>query len=588
MTGRTQQQFIKNKRPVKLIFKLLALLAVGLSLFSFLTSPSENKTTRPVMCVSTTQASEVLRNLDTTKTMAPLIKGLGDYAMPVTTSSQEARNYFNQGLTLYYGFNRKEAFRSFSEASRLDPNFAMAYWGQAMSLGPNINEAMDPADCKMVYTAVLKAVQFGSKTTSVEQELIRCVAQRYVEEPPIDRSHLDKAYAEAMRKAAEKFSTDADVVTLYAESLMDLHPWDYFLKDGTPQPWTAEILSTIEKAMALNPRHVGCNHLYIHAYEASNTPGKATASADLLRDLVPGAGHLVHMPSHIYIRTGRYEDGVIANQKAVKIDEEYIAQCKAEGFYPLVLFPHNMHFLWACATLDGQGAQAIKAADRLAAKQNFDLMIDPVWTSLQHFYATPYYARVRFGKWDDILRLEQPDSRLKYANAIWRYARAIAFARKGKTEQASNEITELSKIVNDESIATEKILGINSMPQVLKIALYVAKGELAFSMKNYPEAISSLKNALKLEDELLYQEPYDWHHPVRQVLGDVLLASGDAVQAEKYFREDLWLFANNGWSLTGLKLALEKQGKIKDAKEVGKQLKTRFARADVKLVGARL
>lgn len=464
----------------------------------------------------------------------------------------------------------------------------MAYWGQAMSLGPNINEAMDPADCKMVYAAVLKSIHFAGKTTSVEQELIQCIAQRYVENPPADRSPLDKAYAEAMRKAAEKFPADADIVTLYAESLMDLHPWDYFLKDGTPQPWTAEILNTIEKAMALNPRHAGCNHLYIHAYEASNTPGKAMASADLLRDLVPAAGHLVHMPSHIYIRTGRYEEGVMVNQNAVKTDEEYIAQCKAEGFYPLVLFPHNIHFLWACATLDGQGAQAIRAADLLAAKQDFNLMIDPVWTSLQHFYATPYYARVRFGKWDDILGLEQPDGRLKYANAIWRYARAIAFGRKGRVEQASAEIAELSKIANDESIENEKILGINSMPHVLRIALYVAKGELAFSMKYYPEAISNMKEALKLEDALLYQEPYDWHHPIRQVLGDVLLASGDAKQAEKYFREDLWLFANNGWSLTGLKLALERQGKMKDAGEVEKQLKTRFARADVKLVGAHL
>jgi tetratricopeptide (TPR) repeat protein len=572
---------------MKTVMILLALLLGGLTQISFLTSSPEGKITRPVICISNTDAAEILRNLDTTRQMAPLLKGLGDYAMTVTTSAEEARKFFNQGLTLYYGFNRKEAFRSFREASRIDPNFAMAYWGQAMSLGPNINEAMDPADCKMVYAAVLKSIQFASKTTSVEKELIQCVAQRYVENPPTDRSHLDKAYADAMKKAAEKFPTDVDIVTLYAESLMDLHPWDYFLKDGTHQPWTAEILNTIEKAMALNPKHVGCNHLYIHAYEASNTPGKAMASADLLRELVPGAGHLVHMPSHIYIRTGRYEDGVIANQKAIKTDEEYIAQCKAEGFYPLVLYPHNIHFLWACATLDGQGAQAIKAADLLAAKQNFDLMIDPAWTSLQHFYATPYYARVRFGKWEDILRLERPDGRLKYANAIWRYARAIAYARKGKLEQSSGEIKELARIVNDESITNEKILGINSMPHVLKIALHVATGELEVSMKNYSKAISNLKEALKLEDSLLYQEPYDWHHPVRQVLGDILLASGDAVQAEKYFREDLWLFANNGWSLTGLKLALEKQGKMKDAEEVGKQLKTRFARADANLIGAR-
>lgn len=573
---------------MKTVIILLALLVAGLTLISFLTPSTESKIIRPAICISNAEAAEVLRNLDTTRQMAPLLKGMGDYAMSVTTSSEEARKFFNQGLALYYGFNRKEAFRSFSEASRIDPGFAMAYWGQAMSLGPNINEAMDPADCKIVYAAVLKSIQFAGKTTSVEQELIQCVAQRYVESPPTDRSHLDRAYADAMKRAAEKFPTDTDILTLYAESLMDLHPWDYFLKDGTQQPWTAEILTTIEKAMVLNPRHAGCNHLYIHAYEASNTPDKAMASADLLRDLVPGAGHLVHMPSHIYIRTGRYEDGVIANQKAIKTDEEYIAQCKAEGFYPLVLYPHNIHFLWACATLDGQGAQAIKAADLLAAKQNFDLMIDPVWTSLQHFYATPYYTRVRFGKWEDVLRLEQPDGRLKYANAIWRYARAIAYARKGKLEQSSGEIQELARIVNDESIANEKILGINSMPHVLRIALHVAKGELAVSRKNYSEAISNLKEALKLEDALLYQEPYDWHHPVRQVLGDVLLASGDAVQAEKYFREDLWLFANNGWSLTGLKLALENQGKMKEAKEVEKEIKIRFARADVKLVGAHL
>lgn len=324
-----------------------------------------------------------------------------------------------------------------------------------------------------------------------------------------------------------------------------------------------------------------------HAYEASTEPGKAMKSADLLRDLVPAAGHLVHMPSHIYIRTGRYADGVLANQKAVKTDEEYLAQCKAEGFYPLVLYPHNIHFLWACATLDGQSREAIKAADLLAAKQNFDLMLDPVWRSLQHFYATPYYARVRFGRWDEILRLEQPDERLVYANGIWRYARAITFVRKGKSAQAKTEWEALQKIANDQSIENEKILGINGMPHVLKIAALVVEGEIEAAAKNYPQAIAALKEALQLEDALLYQEPYDWHHPVRQVLGDVLLESGDAAQAEKYFREDLYLFANNGWSLTGLARALELQGKAKEAKATRVALKESFARADVQLLRAR-
>ncbi len=564
-------------------------LATGVLLISFLPSPKKegNTTQRPQVCLTQADKEEILKSMDTTRQVAPLLKGLGNYAMQVTTSSDQARLFFNQGFTLYYGFNHLEAFRSFKEAARLDPNFAMAYWGQAMCLGPNINAAMDPADGDVVYQAVLKAVQLASGTSEKEKALIRAVSQRYTAEAPVDRSALDQAYANAMEQAVKQFPNDVDMVTLYAEALMDLHPWDYFLKDGTPQPWTAQILATIERAMALDDDHPGANHLYIHAYEASTDPGKAMKSADLLRDLVPAAGHLVHMPSHIYIRTGRYADGVLANQKAVKTDEEYMEQCKVEGFYPLVLYPHNIHFLWACATLDGQSKEAIKAADLLAAKQNFDLMLDPAWRSLQHFYATPYYVRVRFGKWDEILRLEQPDQRLMYANAIWRYARAIALTRKGKAEQARAEWRELQNIASDKSIENEKILGINGMAHVLNIAAKVVEGEIEAAAKNYPKAIAALKEALTLEDALLYQEPYDWHHPVRQVLGDVLLESGDAVQAEKYFREDLYLFANNGWSLTGLTRALEMQGKTKEARDVKAALKVSLARADVNLLKAR-
>ncbi len=567
---------------------LVGVLAAGVLLIGFLPGPrKEAQTQRAQVCLTQADKAEVLKSMDTTRQVAPLLKGLGNYAMPVTTSSEQARLFFNQGLTLYYGFNHLESFRSFKEAARLDPNFAMAYWGQAMSLGPNINAAMDPADGQVVYQAVLKAVQLAPGVSAKEQALIRAVSQRYTAEAPVDRAALDQAYADAMAQAVQQFPNDVDMVTLYAEALMDLHPWDYFLKDGSPRPWTAQILATIERAMALDADHAGANHLYIHAYEASTEPGKAMKSADLLRDLVPAAGHLVHMPSHIYIRTGRYADGVLANQKAVKTDEEYLAQCKAEGFYPLVLYPHNIHFLWACATLDGQSREAIKAADLLAAKQNFDLMLDPVWRSLQHFYATPYYARVRFGKWDEILRLQQPDERLVYANGIWRYARAIAYTRKGKAEQAKAEWKELQNIANDKAIENEKILGINGMPHVLNIAAKVVEGEIEAAAKNYPKAIAALKEALTLEDALLYQEPYDWHHPVRQVLGDVLLESGDAAQAEKYFREDLYLFANNGWSLTGLARALELQGKAKEAKATRVALKESFARADVQLLRAR-
>jgi tetratricopeptide (TPR) repeat protein len=569
------------------------LILIGILSICFVPSLKKSRTFEPVsgkpvsMCASVF-SRDAIRALDTTRQIAPLLKGLGDYSMNVTSTSAAAKDFFDQGLTLYYGFNHLEAFRSFKEAARLDRDFAMAYWGQAMCLGPNINAAMDPADGKVVYEAVLKANTLVNTVSEKEKFLIQAVASRYTEAAPANRAHLDQAYADAMKKAVVKFQEDPDVITLYAEALMDLHPWDYWLKNGQAQSWTPEILSTIEKALALHPAHPGANHLYVHAYEASGSPDKATRSADLLRDLVPAAGHLVHMPSHIYIRTGRYEDGVITNQQAIKTDEAYLAQCKAEGFYPLILYPHNIHFLWACATLDGQSAQAIKAADLLAAKQNFERMLDPVWSSLQHFYATPYYARVRFGKWDEILRLEKPDARLKYANAIFRYARAIAYIRKNKLQQALAEWNELKKITHDPSMADEKILGVNSTVQVLQIATLVTEGELAAAVKDYTNAIGKLKEALRLEDALLYQEPYDWHHPVRQILGDVLLEAGDAQQAERYFREDLQLFSNNGWALTGLKLALEKQGKQGEAQKVGARLTKSFARADVRLKTARL
>lgn len=569
---------------------LIGVIVVGLMLIGFFPPPQLDelqKDNRPIACATEADRKEVLQRMDTTRQMAPLLDGLGNYQMTVTTASVEARKFFNQGLTLYYGFNHLEAFRSFKEAARLDPGFAMAYWGQAMSLGPNINAAMDPADGKVVYEAVLKAQQFADKTSPKEKALIQAVAKRYAKEAPANRQPLDQAYADEMSKITGQLPNDVDVVTLYAESLMDLHPWDYFLKDGTPQPWTAQILETIERAMALDQNHAGANHLYIHAYEASATPDKATRSADLLRDLVPAAGHLVHMPSHIYIRTGRYADGVLANQKAVKTDEDYFEKCTVQGFYPLVLYPHNIHFLWACATLDGQSQVAIKAADLLAAKQNFDLMIDPAWSSLQHFYATPYYARVRFGKWDELLRLEKPDERLKYANGIWHYGRAIAFVRKGQMEKSVEELNALKKIVNDPSIANEKILGVNSMPHVLNIAVNVVEGEQAAARQNYTLAVQELKEALRLEDQLLYQEPYDWHHPVRQVLGDVLLDARQAAEAEKYFREDLFMFANNGWALTGLQKALEQQGKSKEARETASLLQKSFSRADIKLTSAR-
>lgn len=530
----------------------------------------------------------ILRLMDTTRQLTPLLKGLGNYSMNIPAADAKARKFFDQGLNLYYGFNHLEAFRSFKEAARLDPAFAMAYWGQALTLGPNINAAMDAADAATVFAAVQKAQALKAGASERDQMLIDAIAKRYTEEAPADRTPLDKAYADAMREVASKFPNDPDVITLFTESLMDLHPWDYWHKDGSPKEWTLEITKYIDRALAININHPGANHLVLHVYEASAYPEKAMASADRLESLMPGAGHMVHMPSHIYIRTGRYADGTKVNERAVKQDEAYIEQCDATGIYPLMYYPHNIHFIWACASLEGNGKQAIEAADRLAEKTDTKLLRTPGWAVLQHYKLTPLYARVRFGKWDDLLAASNPVEGAKYPEAITAYARGLAYARKGNGRSANNELLSLRILCEDSSLEQEKIIGINSVLSVMKIAERVLTGEVAASEGRYDEAIAALKTAATMEDALIYQEPYDWHQPVRQVLGSVLLEAGKPAEAERYFREDLKMFKDNGWSLTGLKASLIKQGKQKDAKEVDAKLRKAFARADVRPTSARL
>jgi tetratricopeptide (TPR) repeat protein len=530
----------------------------------------------------------VLRIMDTTRQLTPLFNGLGSYSMKVTSPDAKAKKYFDQGLNLYYGFNHLEAYRSFKEAARLDASFAMAYWGQALALGPNINAAMDAADAGTVYEAVQKALSLKSVSSLRDQMLIDAISNRYTKEAPADRTSLDLAYAEAMRGVYQKFSKDADVITLFTESLMDLHPWDYWNKEGTPKKWTTEITVLIDQALEVNVNHPGANHLVLHVYEASSFPEKAMPSADRLESLMPGAGHMVHMPSHIYIRTGRYADGTKANERAVKQDEAYIEQCDATGIYPLMYYPHNIHFIWACASLEGDSKAAIQAADRLAEKTDTKLLRTPGWAVLQHYKLTPLYARVRFGKWDDILKMANPVEGQKYPEAITTYARGLAFIRTNNLGEAREQLGALQALCLDESLDQEKIIGINSVRSVMKIASLVLAGELEAATGNYKQAIGALKSAMDMEDALIYQEPYDWHQPVRQVLGSVLLESGDAVEAEKYFREDLKMFKDNGWSLTGLKASLLRQGRAAEAHEIDIKLKNAFARADVKLTSARL
>lgn len=550
------------------------------------TRPKPAAENTPVSLCATPSSAAAVKVIDTTRQIAPLLDNLGNYSFKITTANAESQQFFNQGLNLYYGFNHLEAYRSFREAARLDPSCAMCWWGQALALGPNINAPMDPSDAELVYKAVRRAQVNASHATDLEQGLIDAISKRYVAEAPADRSALDQAYAEAMRVLQKKFPDVDEVTTLASEALMDLHPWDYWLRDGTPQPWTPEILALMDHVMTRSPRHPGANHLYIHINEASSNPGKATPSADLLRDLVPGSGHLVHMPSHIYIRTGRYADGIRANENAVKADEDYISTCRAQGIYPLSYYPHNYHFYWACAQMAGRGKLALEVSRKLVSKLAREKMGESDWAALQHYYVTPWYSMVRFNQWDQLSQEQRPADSLRYALAIWHYANGMASVRTNKHEEAQKHLDAIKRIQADPALANYRIWAINSFADVVKIAAFVLEGEIMTGMGKYPEAIAILEKARASEDGLLYQEPPDWYYPVRETLGNVLIKAGKFTEAEKVFREDLMMYPENGWSLGGLFRALKSQGKNKEAERVRLRFEKAFEGADDNLKGS--
>lgn len=562
----------------------LALAAVVISACS---KPKTSTSEAPASLCATPASAEALKALDTTRQIAPLLTNLGNYEFKITTSVGEAQKYFNQGLNLYYGFNHLEAYRSFREAARLDPSCAMCWWGQALSLGPNINAPMDRSDATVVYKAVRRAQVNAAHATPLEQGLIEAIAKRYVADAPEDRVPLDQAYAEAMRNLEKRFPDADEVTTLTSEALMDLHPWDYWLRDGNPQSWTPEILALMEKVMTRSPKHPGANHYYIHINEASSNPGKATASADRLRDLVPGAGHLVHMPSHIYIRTGRYAEGIKANQQAVLADEDYISTCRAQGIYPLSYYPHNYHFYWACAQMAGQGKLALEVARKLVAKTAVEKMGEPDWLTLQHYYVSPWYTMVRFGQWSELAVEPKPADSLSYVLAIWHYANGMSAVKQNNLPEAKKHLDEMRKFHNLPELNNQKIWGFNSFADIIGIAGNVLEGEYLAASGNHDAAIAALQKAMTSEDGLLYQEPPDWYYPVRETLGNVLLKANRPKEAEKMFRDDLTMYPENGWSLGGLYRALKAQGKTKEADAVRIRFEKAFADADQNLkVGA--
>ncbi len=525
---------------------------------------------------------------DNTEGQAPLFTNLGTHHFPITTNSKLAQKYFDQGVILAYGFNHEEAFRSFKEVARLDSSCAMAYWGMAYVLGPNINLPMDSGVVHSAYEAIQMAITLLDNETQREKDYVMALAKRYTNEKLEDRSPLDQAYSDAMRELANKYPEDPDASTMFAESIMDLHPWDYWLKDGAPQPWTSEILSSLERALEKDSTHPGANHFYIHTVEASNDPARGLASAERLKFLAPGAGHLVHMPSHIFIRTGNYHEGSLANIRAVQSDEAYINQCNQQGFYPLSYYPHNYHFLWATATLEGDSKTAIDAAMKTSQKPPDSLMDVCGYQTLQHFAAIPLYAYVTFGKWDEILKYSEPQDKRPYSKAVWHYARAMALIAKNNLADAQKEISELEILRNDKNINELSIWGINSAGNLIKIAYEVTNGELEAKKLNYSKAISYLQKAVELEDQLRYDEPPTWFYPCRQNLGAVLIDAGKFAEAQKVYEENLKGIPENGWGLFGLYQSLLKQNKNDEAETVLKRFNEAWKYSDVKLSSSRI
>lgn len=542
-----------------------------------------SKLPNPVMCAAKTTDAAWYQG----DNKAPLFEGLGTLQYPISTKSPEAQRYFNQGLILSYAFNHAEAARSFYYASKLDSSCAMCYWGFAYVLGPNYNGGMEPDNYDRAYTAVQKAMSLVSNATQKEKELIAALSSRYVKDAPEVRTALDSVYSIRMKSVYENYPDDPEIAALYVESIMDLHPWDLWDKQGNPKPWTPEIIEILEKLLKKYPDHPGLNHFYIHAVEASFSPERGLKSAALFDNgLVPNAGHLVHMPSHIYIRTGDYHLGSVANIHAVEIDSQYVTACHAQGVYPLGYYPHNYHFLAATATMEGNKKWALKAAQKLSDHVDRELMKDPAWGTLQHYYIIPYFIKIKFGQWDEILQMENENRDLKYPQAIRHYSRGLAYLAKNDTLNAKIELDSLTNFAKDSSLKEITIWYINSVYTIVQIAEKVLRAEFFSNEKKFEESIALLKEAVALEDALNYNEPPDWFFSIRHHLGAVLIKSGKFDEAIEVYKKDLSWWPKNGWALHGLKNAYKLKKDLKSLHQVEEQLKIVWANSDTPLKGS--
>ena len=528
-----------------------------------------------------------LASFDPVADPIPLLSGWGDYYMPVTVKNDSARLYFQQGINMYYGFHIIEALASFEKSTHFDSSFAMGYWGKALAYGPNINDngyTASPA----AFAAAQRARALSADVSPAEKALIGAMIPRYSTDSSQNREQLDQLYADAMHRAYLQFSGDADIATLYADALMQQHPWDLYDRLGKPKSWTPPIVAVLESVLKVHPVHPGAAHYYIHAVEASDHPERALDVSGRLPSLMPGVAHLVHMPAHIYIRTGNYAEGWRLNELAVQRYYDYLGKYSpVSGNTPLYLV-HNLHMQAACANMDGRYTDAMKASMDTRASFDSSWMSAPDFNGIfmQYVFMTPLLTQVRFGKWDEILQETPVASGYVYADVLSHYGRGIALARKGQPADAEKELFALRQDTADPQLKAPAPNYANPGINGARVAEKILEGVIAESRHHWQEAILSLQAAVKLEDVMIYDEPKDWQQPARQFLGAVLIQAGRYKEAEKTFREDLQIHPNNGWSYTGLATALAGQGRKKEAAAVEAKARQAFARSDLKITRA--
>jgi tetratricopeptide (TPR) repeat protein len=507
-----------------------------------------------------------------------LLPGLGHLHHPIRTNSPEAQQFFDQGLTLVYGFNHDEAIRAFRRAAELDPASPMPHWGIALALGPNINLDVDPARERAAYEEAALARTLAANAPANERAYVDAVGKRYSNDPAADLKALAVQFTDAMRDVAHRYPDDLDAATLYAESLMDLRPWQLWSNDGQPAEGTAEIVAVLESVLRRDPAHVGANHYYIHAVEASPVPERALVSASRLETLVPAAGHLVHMPAHIYMRTGDYAAAVTSNARAAQVDRDYIAKTSAEGVYPAMYYLHNVDFLASAAMMTGQFGEASRAADELVAKATAAIAAMPM---IEPFAAKNLYVLIRFARWDDVLALREPEAPHKMLTALSHFARGVAHAALRRLTAAERERTAYRAA--KAAIPPETPFNYNTAAAIFAIADAVLDARIAGANADYAAAIAAWTRAVAAQDALNYDEPPDWFYPVRESLGAALLKVGRFEDGERVFREDLDRNPRNGRSLFGLWQTLQAQRKDSAAAIVEKQYEQAWKHADVTL-----